>query len=47
MDLLINKVEYLDSQGELKEVNNISSPCSINLRVRAAFFGIRNRITIN
>jgi hypothetical protein len=31
----INKVEYLDSQGVLIEVNNVSSPWSINLRLRA------------
>ena len=31
----INKVEYRDSQGDLVELTNISSPWSISLRVRA------------
>lgn len=31
----INKVQYRDSNGDLIEVNNVSSPWSINLTVRA------------
>ena len=31
----INKVEYRDSQGNLTELNNVSSPWTINLNVRA------------
>lgn len=31
----INKVEYLDSQGDLIELTNVTSPWSINLTVRA------------
>lgn len=34
-DVTINKVEYLDSQGDLIELTNVTSPWSINLTVRA------------
>ena len=31
----INKIEYRDSQGDLVELTNVTSPWSINLEVRA------------
>lgn len=31
----INKIEYLDSQADLIVLNNVTSPWSINLKVRA------------
>jgi len=31
----INKVEYRDSEGDLMELTNVTSPWSVNLRVRA------------
>lgn len=32
---IINKVEYRDSQGDLIELTNVTSPWTINLNVRA------------
>lgn len=32
---IINKVSYRNSQGDLVELNNVSSPWTINLNVRA------------